>query len=56
MVESGRDTSCLRVWSVRIIDSGITQIKAQGPSRACNESGQEEEALGFGVNGLGFDA
>ena len=27
---------------LRLIDSGITQLKAQGPSRTCNE---EEEAM-----------
>jgi len=30
---------------LRLIDSCITQIKAQGPSRTCKESKQEEEAL-----------
>ena len=30
--------SCLR-----LIDSCITQLKAQGPSRTCNESKEEEE-------------
>ena len=29
----------------RLIDSCITQLKAQGPSRTCNESKEEEEAL-----------
>jgi len=28
---------------LRLIDSFITQLKAQGPSRACNESKEEEE-------------
>ena len=28
---------------VRRIDSCITQLKAQGPSRTCNESKEEEE-------------
>ena len=28
---------------LRLIDSGITQLKAQGPSRTCNESKGEEE-------------
>ena len=28
---------------VRLIDSCITQLKAQGPSRTCNESKEEEE-------------
>ena len=45
---------------LRLIDSCITQLKAQGPSRTCNES-KEEEEKGFGcvgegnvVEGLGF--
>jgi len=29
---------------VRLIDSCITQLKAQGPSRTCDESEEEEEA------------
>ena len=28
---------------LRLIDSCITQLKAQGPSRTCNESTEEEE-------------
>ena len=28
---------------LRIIDSFITQLKAQGPSRTCNESKEEEK-------------
>ena len=28
---------------VRLIDSRITQLKAQGPSRTCNKSKEEEE-------------
>jgi len=28
---------------VRLIDSCITHLKAQGPSRTCNESKEEEE-------------
>ena len=31
---------------LRRIDSCITQLKAQGPSRTCNESKEEEEAVG----------
>ena len=31
---------------LRLIDSGITQLKAQGPSRTCNESKEEERNLG----------
>ena len=45
--------SCLRR-----IDSCITQLKAQGPSRTCNESQEEEEEVCGGlsiemVTGLG---
>jgi len=29
--------------SLRLVDSCITQLKAQGPSRTCNESKEEEE-------------
>ena len=36
--------SCLR-----LIDSFITQLKAQGPSRTCNESEEEEEVLRDGA-------
>ena len=31
---------------LRIIDSCITQLKAEGPSRTCNESKEEEEPGG----------
>ena len=41
---------------LRLIDSCITQLKAQGPSRTCNESKEEEEEayhqVGFRVSGL----
>ena len=30
---------------LRLIDSCITQLKAQGPSRTCNESQEEEEEV-----------
>jgi len=30
-------------WYLRLTDSCITQIKAQGPSRTCNESKEEEK-------------
>ena len=33
---------------LRLIDSCITQLKAQGPSRTCNESKEEEEEEGLG--------
>ena len=32
---------------MRLIDSFITQLKAQGPSRTCNESKQEERHTGI---------
>ena len=38
---------------VRRIDSCITQLMAQGPSRTCNESKEDEEGPGFGVWGRG---
>ena len=28
---------------LRLVGSGITQVKARGPSRTCNESNEEEE-------------
>ena len=31
---------------LRLIDSYITHLKAQGPSRTCNESKEEEEDFG----------
>ena len=37
---------------MRLIDACITQLKAQRPSRTCNESKEEEEE--FRVRGLGF--
>ena len=33
---------CLSGMCLRLIDSCITQLKAQGPSRTCNESKEEE--------------
>jgi len=36
---------------LRLIDSCITQLKAQGPSRTCNESKEEEEEEGLAVSG-----
>ena len=41
---------------LRLIDSCITQLKAQGPSGTCNESkeeGEEETVSGFGSRGKG---
>ena len=45
---SGNQPPCLTLnveWSgyLRLIDSCITQLKAQGPSRTCNESKEEEK-------------
>jgi len=49
-VQSGKNNHFTEVCSgseagsyLRLIDSCITQIKAQGPCRACNESKEEEE-------------
>jgi len=36
---------------LRLIDSCITQLKAQGPSRTCNESKEEEEVGGVAPDG-----
>ena len=33
---------------VRLVDSCITQLKARGPSRSCNESKEEKEKTGLG--------
>ena len=33
---------------LRLIDSCISQLKAQGPSRTCNESKEEEEEVKVG--------
>ena len=42
---------------LRLIHSCITQLKAQGPSRTCNESKEEEEGVGVaGVRGLRVDS
>jgi len=38
---------------LRLIDSCITQLKAQGPSRTCNESKEEEEEEGVLVAEVG---
>ena len=37
---------------LRLTGSCITQLKAPGPSRTCNESEEDEEK--FGVQGQGF--
>ena len=34
------------LYQLRLIDSCITQLKAQGPSRTCDESKEEEEEWG----------
>jgi len=39
---------------LRLIDSCITQLKAQGPSRTCNESKEEAKEGVWGPNRLGF--
>ena len=35
---------------LRLIDSCITQLKAQGPSRTCNENKQDEETTSPGLS------
>jgi len=46
---SRRTCTCVVVTEVgsylRLIDSCITQLEAQGPSRTCNESKEEEEVF-----------
>ena len=39
----GRDHGTEAGSYLRLIDSCITQLKAQGPSRTCNASKEEEE-------------
>jgi len=39
----GRHVSAIKRMLMRFIDSCITQLKAQGPSRTCNESKEEED-------------
>jgi len=36
---------------LRLVDSCITQLKAQGPSRTCNESKEEEEEEDMNTGG-----
>jgi len=40
---SGRRLRAKRGSYLRLVDSCITQLKAQGPSRTCNDSKKEEE-------------
>jgi len=40
---------------LRLIDSCITQLKAQGPSRTCNESKEEKSCLCSPVNAAGTE-
>jgi len=40
---------------LRLIDSCITQLNAQGPCRTCNESKEEEEGFRFQVFGVHID-
>jgi len=44
-VGGGRRAPLARVPRLRLIDSCITQLKAQGPPRTCNESKEEEEEV-----------
>ena len=41
---------------LRLIDFCITQLKAQGPSRTCNESKEEEEGYRGGMSKQGRGA
>ena len=40
---SHRITLSVNLPYLRLIDLSITQLKAQGPSRTCNDSNEEEE-------------
>ena len=49
---AGRDVHCTEMCSdseagsyLRLIDPRITQLEAQGPSRTCHESKEEEEGM-----------
>ena len=44
-VTSGERSGVRARLVLRLIYSCITQLKAQGPSRTCNESKEEEEVL-----------
>jgi len=39
---------------LRLIDSCITQLEAQGPSRTCDESKEDEEKVCCGADGDGL--
>ena len=39
------DAVVLRRSNLRLIDSSITQLKAQGPSMTCNESKEGEKSV-----------
>ena len=43
---------CSGSEDLRLIDSCITQLKAQGPCRTCDESKEEEEARSHPENHL----
>ena len=53
LISHSRSSNPARNRSLRLIDSCITQLKAQGPSRTCNESKEEEDgtALFAPLNG-----
>ena len=40
--------SQFQIWHLRLIDSCIAQLQAQGPCRTCNESTEEGEEEGTG--------
>jgi len=44
---------CCGTSYLKLIDSCITQLKVQGPSRTCNESKEEKEVMLTAVVSLG---
>ena len=57
LLEEAVDQAVVRVPHAPACDFCITQFKAQGPSRTCNESNEEEEeAPAFGVRVSRFES
>ena len=48
-------SGCGRAYNLRLIDSCITQLKAQGPSRTCNKS-KEEKRRRRGLQGEVYES